>query len=46
MSPYVIATPEVLAAASSDLAGIREAIRAATAAAAPVDDVAGTRGAG
>ncbi|OBG36918.1 PE family protein [Mycobacterium sp. E3198] len=35
MSPYVIATPEVLAAASSDLAGIREAIIAAAAGAAP-----------
>ncbi|WP_156687087.1 PE family protein, partial [Mycobacterium sp. Marseille-P9652] len=33
MSPYVIATPAVLAAASSDLAGVREAIVAATTAA-------------
>ncbi|MCV7089262.1 PE family protein [Mycobacterium interjectum] len=35
MSPYVIATPDLLAAASSDLAGIRETISAAAAEAAP-----------
>lgn len=35
MSSYVIAAPEALAAASADLTGIREAISAATAAAAP-----------
>ena len=35
MSSYLIAAPEALATASADLSGIGEAIRAATAAAAP-----------
>jgi hypothetical protein len=35
MSSYVIATPEALALASGDLAGIQEAIREAAASAAP-----------
>ncbi len=35
MSSYVIAAPEALAVAAGDLAGIREAIKAATAAATP-----------
>ena len=35
MSSYVIAAPQALAAAAGDLTGIREAIRAATAVAAP-----------
>src|SRR5271168_2950759 len=35
MSSYLIAAPEALAAASADLSGIGEAIREATAAAAP-----------
>src|SRR6185312_12626474 len=35
MSSYVIAAPEALAAASADLSGLQEALRAAAAAAAP-----------
>ncbi len=35
MSPFLVAAPEALVTASADLSGIGEAIRAATAAAAP-----------